>query len=93
MGLVVGNGNSARTTLTWDAENRLRSFGPTPGSEAGGMTRVEFRYDYLGRRVEKAVFEREAAASRSATESTMRPAKAAPGSRRAGRGSCTTAGT
>ncbi|MBK8915058.1 MAG: RHS repeat-associated core domain-containing protein [Phycisphaerales bacterium] len=60
VGLVVGNGNSARTTLTWDAENRLRSFGPTPGSEAGGMTRVEFRYDYMGRRVEKAVFEWEA---------------------------------
>ncbi|MBK8915194.1 MAG: hypothetical protein IPM64_11455 [Phycisphaerales bacterium] len=57
VGLVVGNGNSARTTLTWDAENRLRSFGPTAGSEAEGMTRVEFRYDYMGRRVEKAVYE------------------------------------
>ncbi|MBK8915407.1 MAG: RHS repeat-associated core domain-containing protein [Phycisphaerales bacterium] len=32
----------------------------SPGSEAEDMTRVEFRYDYLGRRVEKAVFEREA---------------------------------
>ncbi|MBK8915062.1 MAG: hypothetical protein IPM64_10770 [Phycisphaerales bacterium] len=60
VGLVIGNGNSARTTLTWDAENRLRSFGPTPGSEAESMIRVEFGYDYMGRRVEKAVFEWEA---------------------------------
>jgi len=40
--------------LTWNAENRLASVAPqTPTS---GDTRVEFLYDYMGRRVKKSLF-------------------------------------
>lgn len=39
----------------WDAENRLTSV--IPSSVTNGDQKVEFKYDYMGRRVEKAVFE------------------------------------
>jgi hypothetical protein len=43
----------ANAVYTWDAENRLSSV--TPGSPVSGSKKLEFKYDYLGRRVEKAV--------------------------------------
>ena len=45
---------SIRATMTWDAENRLASWQalvPTTGSK-----KLKFKYDYMGRRVEKAVY-------------------------------------
>lgn len=40
--------------LTWDAENRL--VGWTPIAPTSEDVKVEFRYDYMGRRVEKKVY-------------------------------------
>ncbi|MEW6197954.1 MAG: hypothetical protein AB1601_04735 [Planctomycetota bacterium] len=45
-------------TLTWDAENRLVRVEPTPGQYSpppDGARKMEFGYDYLGRRVQKCV--------------------------------------
>ena len=44
-----------RAEYVWDAENRLTVVRPTPGTEQDGNLRVEFRYDYQGRRVRKTV--------------------------------------
>ncbi|MBK8915078.1 MAG: hypothetical protein IPM64_10850 [Phycisphaerales bacterium] len=49
----------------WDAESRLVRVRPTPddgdlSSAWNAAQKVEFKYDYMGRRVEKAVFEWEA---------------------------------
>jgi hypothetical protein len=52
---LIGAGASA-TTFEWDGENRLTAVYPV--SPQAGDKKVEFKYDYLGRRVEKAVYER-----------------------------------
>jgi RHS repeat-associated protein len=45
-----------RFTYTWDAENRLASV-ETHGSEAvTGKVKLEFAYDYLGRRIQKKTY-------------------------------------
>jgi len=44
--------NSKAWTLTWNAENRLQSMLSNDGNQ-----KLEFGYDYLGRRVEKKVFQ------------------------------------
>jgi RHS repeat-associated protein len=43
------------TTFEWDAENRLTAAYPV--SPHTGDQKIEFKYDYLGRRVEKAVYD------------------------------------
>lgn len=45
-----------RFTYTWDAENRLTAVQPVSQPVAGDV-RLEYVYDYLGRRVEKRVFD------------------------------------
>jgi len=53
---LIGQGGSGVTrAYTWDAENRLTRVGPPAGGEAVAAIQVTFRYDYLGRRVEKQV--------------------------------------
>lgn len=53
---LVGQGGSGVTrAYTWDAENRLTRVGPAAGREAVDDIQLTFRYDYLGRRVEKQV--------------------------------------
>ncbi|MFN2124605.1 MAG: RHS repeat domain-containing protein [Candidatus Promineifilaceae bacterium] len=42
------------TTYTYNAENRL--IGAQPETPAEGDTRIEFTYDYMGRRVQKVVY-------------------------------------
>jgi hypothetical protein len=47
-------------TYEWDAENRLSRVwlvDPTPGQDEEGDHRVDFVYDYMGRRVRKVVEE------------------------------------
>lgn len=46
-------------TYTWDAENRLGRMTTTSAAVMGGYPNreIDFRYDYLGRRVEKKVFD------------------------------------
>ncbi len=58
--LVIATGSAPQQTYTWDAENRLVRVEPTPGTEQAGNYRTEFAYDYLGRRVEKKVYVRNA---------------------------------
>ena len=57
--MTRSSARSARTAIagvfTWDAENRLTSVGPYAGSEETNDVKVEFTYDYLGRRVSKTV--------------------------------------
>ncbi|MBW7905909.1 MAG: hypothetical protein LC135_11020 [Phycisphaerae bacterium] len=43
-----------RAKFTWDAENRL--VGWEPLAFVSGAKKVEFKYDYLGRRIEKKVY-------------------------------------
>ena len=47
--------NSVQRVFTWDAENRLTSVGPHSGNTETNDVKVEFAYDYLGRRVSKTV--------------------------------------
>lgn len=49
--------NDGVWTYEWDAENRLRAMQTTANAAAGGVPtqRLEFKYDYLHRRVEKLV--------------------------------------
>ena len=47
--------NGYRRVFTWDAENRLTSVGPYAGNEETNDVKVEFAYDYRGRRVSKVV--------------------------------------
>ena len=52
----VGGMGVSPVTYTWDAENRLTCVQTgDPNTPANGDTKVEFRYDYLGRRFEKKV--------------------------------------
>ena len=45
--------NGSEKVYTWNAENRLTSVAPrTP---ANGDKKVEFVYDYMGRRIQKKV--------------------------------------
>lgn len=41
---------------SWDAENRLIKVEPVAGSPSTGDQKLEFQYDYMGRRVEKKVY-------------------------------------
>jgi hypothetical protein len=50
--------NDGRFAYTWDAENRLKRV--TPIDSPVGTKRVEFDYDYLGRRCRKRIYERAA---------------------------------
>jgi RHS repeat-associated protein len=49
-------GGGLQTMYTWDGENRLIGVAPPAGTEQDGNVKVEFAYDYLGRRVQKQVF-------------------------------------
>ena len=52
---VDGNlSNDGAFTYEWDGENRLKT--ATAISTANGAQRITFQYDYMGRRVEKAVY-------------------------------------
>ncbi len=54
---MLGTGNAGLSqTYTWDGENRLVGVWPTPGTERDGHRKVEFGYDYLGRRIRKQVW-------------------------------------
>ena len=57
IGLLTGYVGSSglRVGYTWNAENRL--VGATPLAPQAGDKRVEFTYDYMGRRIEKKVFD------------------------------------
>jgi YD repeat-containing protein len=46
--------NSSETVYIWNAENRLIAV--QPAAPADGDKKVEFIYDYMGRRVKKAVY-------------------------------------
>ena len=55
---LIAAGNAAvAQTFVWDAENRLVRVEPT--TPANGDKKVEFKYDYLGRRVFKQVWTRQ----------------------------------
>ncbi|MGD8454683.1 MAG: RHS repeat-associated core domain-containing protein [Phycisphaerae bacterium] len=54
MGLLSTGGTAI--TYTWDGENRLIGVSPARTPETGDL-KIEFKYDYLGRRVEKAVYD------------------------------------
>ncbi|MEO7697896.1 MAG: RHS repeat-associated core domain-containing protein [Opitutus sp.] len=51
--------SDGRWDYTWDAENRLTSMTITSVAQLGGLSprSLQFRYDYLGRRVEKMVYD------------------------------------
>ena len=53
--LLLGSGGAGglRVKYTWNAENRLTAV--TPVSPQAGDKKVEFAYDYMGRRIEKKV--------------------------------------
>jgi RHS repeat-associated protein len=55
--------SDGRWSYTWDAENRLVQMEAAAGVPAEARTRLEFAYDYLGRRVQKKVYAWDAAAS------------------------------
>lgn len=48
---------------SWDAENRLIAI--VPPNPSNGDTRIEFSYDYMGRRVEKRVYEYDVVCNKS----------------------------
>ena len=50
---LIGVGGGMSVQYTWDGENRLTSVGPVVAS--ANDVKVEFTYDYLGRRVSKTV--------------------------------------
>ncbi|TWT45062.1 tRNA(Glu)-specific nuclease WapA precursor [Phycisphaerae bacterium RAS1] len=56
--LVMSGNAGGYTRYVWDAENRLIEVRPAAAEEAlaGGITRSEYAYDYLGRRVIKRVY-------------------------------------
>ncbi|MBK8915066.1 MAG: hypothetical protein IPM64_10790 [Phycisphaerales bacterium] len=61
-GLLANHAGALSRRFEWDAENRLVRVRPTPddgdlSSAWNAAQKVEFRYDYMGRRVEKAVYE------------------------------------
>jgi RHS repeat-associated protein len=53
--LLGMNGTGLRAVYVWDTENRLIGAAPPAGAQQTGDLKVQFRYDYLGRRVEKVV--------------------------------------
>ncbi len=55
--VAMQNHVGAQREYVWNAENRLVEVRPTPGSEIAGSQRVEFAYDYQGRRVAKRVYD------------------------------------
>jgi RHS repeat-associated protein len=52
--LETSHNAAVARVYTWDGENRL--IGVTPAAPLAGSQRVEFSYDYVGRRVEKRVY-------------------------------------
>jgi RHS repeat-associated protein len=46
-----------RWTYTWDAENRLTSMTAIAAVPATAKRKLEFKYDYMGRRIEKNVYD------------------------------------
>jgi hypothetical protein len=55
---LLSAASGLRMAYTWDGENRLIGVAPPAGTEQDGNLKVEFGYDYLGRRVQKKVFTR-----------------------------------
>ncbi len=53
--VATGNADSVASRFVWDGENRLIEVQPFNNPPREGQKKVEFRYDYLGRRVEKKV--------------------------------------
>jgi RHS repeat-associated protein len=43
-------------TYTWDAENRLTGMESTPGVPAAGKRKLEYAYDFMGRRIVKKAY-------------------------------------
>jgi RHS repeat-associated protein len=48
--------SDGRWTYIWDAENRLSSMQAIAGVPVAGKLRLEFAYDYMGRRIQKKVY-------------------------------------
>lgn len=48
--------NDGRWTYTWDAENRLTSLQAIASVPVEAKRRLEFAYDYMGRRIQKKVY-------------------------------------
>lgn len=51
-GVCAGTGGWSK--YAWDAENRLVAV--EPGAPGAGSKKVEYKYDYRNRRIERAVF-------------------------------------
>jgi RHS repeat-associated protein len=66
---LTGVTGASAITFEWDAENRLTAVYPVSPGE--GDQKVEFKYDYLGRRIEKSVYDW-ASGDWSATASEVR---------------------
>jgi RHS repeat-associated protein len=66
---LTGVMGASATTFDWDAENRLTAVYPVSPGE--GDHKIEFKYDYLGRRIEKSVYDW-ASGDWSATPSEVR---------------------
>jgi YD repeat-containing protein len=47
--------NDGRWTYGWDAENRLTNMTSLAGGPAGSLLKLDFAYDYMGRRIQKIV--------------------------------------
>jgi RHS repeat-associated protein len=47
--------SDGRWNYTWDAENRLLSMTSLSGAPSGSLLQLTFAYDYMGRRIQKAV--------------------------------------
>ncbi len=48
-------GTDGRWTYTWDAENRLTDMTSLSGAPTGSQLKLDFTYDYEGRRIQKIV--------------------------------------
>ena len=48
--------NDGRWAFYWDAENRLTNMTSLPGSPTASLLKLDFLYDYQGRRVQKVVW-------------------------------------
>ena len=47
--------NDGRWTYTWDAENRLLNMTSLTNGPSGSLSKLDFAYDYKGRRIQKLV--------------------------------------
>jgi RHS repeat-associated protein len=64
--------SDGRWSFTWDAENRLTRMEAIPSVPVDARSKLEFAYDFLGRRIEKKVYLWNAQASSYQLQSTAR---------------------